>query len=52
MARLTKAACRKRLKESMMKLNKVHQSFHLSPADNKAVYDMAMKLHKLTQKLK
>tara|TARA_R110002110_G_scaffold400071_2_gene616230 strand:+ start:248 stop:370 length:123 start_codon:yes stop_codon:yes gene_type:complete len=40
------------MKEVMSKLNKVHQSFHLTPADNKAVYDMAMKCHKLVEKLK
>jgi len=52
LSRLTKAQSRKRLKECMMKLNKVHQGFHLSPQDNKAIYDMAMKLHRLSNKLK
>lgn len=52
MKRITKAQSRKRLLECITKMNKVHQSFHLSMADNKKLYGYAMELHKLQEKLR
>lgn len=52
MARITKAQSRKRLAECIVKLNRVHQGFHLSPTDNMKVFKMYVELEKLRVKLK
>jgi hypothetical protein len=51
-ARITKAQSRKRLLESIIKLNKVHQGYYLTPADNMKVFKICNELEKLRLKLK
>jgi|TARA_R110000823_G_scaffold313167_2_gene440518 hypothetical protein len=52
MARITKTQSRKRILEAITKLNKVHQGYYLTPADNMKVFKMCMELEKLRMKLK
>ncbi len=47
MARITKAQSRKRLMESVIKINKVHQGYHLSPTDNTKLYKICQELMRI-----
>ena len=52
MAKITKAQARRRLYESVIKLRKVSLSGHLTASQDKKLYDIAVKIQDLANKLK
>lgn len=52
MTKITKAQARRRLNETVIKLRKVSLSGHLTPSQDKKLYDIAVKLHEMANKLK
>jgi hypothetical protein len=52
MSKITKAQARKRLNETVIKLRKVSLSGHLTPTQDRKLYEIALKIHEMANKLK